>query len=174
MAQCTLYKNVNFCGPQLPLNAEDKDLNQQGFNDVTSSAKVTGSSTWIFYTNCNFGGNSYIVKPGDYPNAGAWGGQNDTLSSLRPLPSPSEGDGVIALFENTNYTGRMVVLTQSCPSFIPLHFNDQASSLIVIKGTWTVYVNTDYNGDAGTFPAGTFNANLGPNDAISSTKLNDN
>ena len=173
MSECTLYRDVNFGGAQLTLSAADCELSRQGFNDATSSAKVSESSTpWIFYTNTNFGGNSYIVKPGDYPNADTWGGESDSLSSLRPLPSASEGDGVIALFENTNYGGRMIVLTQSCPSFVPLGFNDQASSLIVIKGTWTVYVNTEYNEDAGTFPAGTYNANLGPNDAISSAKLN--
>ena len=125
-----------------------------------------------FYQDTNFAqGNAYVVKPGDHPSLGG----NNSVSSLRPLPIASEGDdGVITFFEDSyqllwKHGGANLVLSKLT---VKIGFNDQASSLIVIKSTWTVYVNTGYNGDAGTFPPGTYNANLGPNDAISSAKLN--
>ena len=101
-------------------------------------------STILWYSNVNFRGNAQVVKPGDYPTYSSWGGANDVLSSLRPLPSESEGDAVIAIFEHVNYGGQMLVLTSSEANFLTRSFNDIASSLIVVKGTWTVYKHVNY------------------------------
>ena len=170
--KCIVYRDANFSGAQLTLSTSTSNLNQQGFNDSVSSAKVSGT-TWIFYKDISFMGTSHVVKPGSYPNSGTWGGENDVLSSLRPLPSESEGDhGVIAIFEHTNYCGRMIVLTSSTPNFTTLDFNDKASSLIVIKGKWTVFRDANYQGDLGTYTTGAYISNLAPNDMMSSIKLN--
>ena len=169
---CTLYRDVNYGGAMLTLSKEMSNLNVQSFNDAASSAKVSGTP-WIFYKDTSFMSTSYVVKPGSYPNPGSWGGQNDTLSSLRPLPSESEGDrGVIAIFEHTNYCGRMIVLTSSTANFTAINFNDTASSMIVIKGRWTVFRDTNYQGDIGTYTAGAYVSNLAPNDTMSSIRLN--
>ena len=171
-SECTLYRDVNFSGAQLTLRREMSELKQQGFNDAASSAKIMGTP-WIFYKDTSFMGTSYIVKPGSYPNPSTWGGDNDTLSSLRPLPSETEGDrGVIALFEHTNYGGRMVVLTTSTPDFTKLNFNDRVSSLIVIKGSWTVFRDVNYRVDIGTYTAGAQISTVAPNDTMSSIRLN--
>ena len=170
--ECTLYRDVNFRGAQLTLSKEMSYLNQQGFNDSASSAKISGTP-WIFYQHISFMGSSYVVKPGTYPNPGSWGGENDVLSSLRPLPRETEGDrGVIAIFEHTNYGGRMVVLTTSTPNFTTLNFNDRISSMIVIKGSWTVFRDVNYRGDIGTYTAGAYISNVAPNDTMSSIRLN--
>ena len=170
--ECTLYRDVNYGGAQLTLNREMSNLNQQGFNDSASSAKVSGTP-WIFYRDTSFMGTSYVVKPGSYPNPGTWGGENDILSSLRPLPSETEGDrGVIALFEHTDFCGRMVVLTSSTPDFTTLKFNDRISSLIVIKGNWTVFRDVNFQGDIGTYTTGARISNVAPNDTMSSIRLN--
>jgi hypothetical protein len=162
---------MNYGGAKLTLSKEMSDLNQQGFNDAASSAKVSGTP-WIFYKDTSFMGTSHVAKPGSYPNPGSWGGENDTLSSLRPLPSETEGDrGVIAIFEHTNYCGRMVVLTSSNPDFTKINFNDKVSSLIVIKGTWTGFRDTNYQGDTGTYTAGAYVSNVAPNDTMSSIRL---
>ena len=168
--QCTLYRDVNYSGPSKTFDKATTSLVGIGFNDKASSAKVTGRP-WIFYQHVDFMGNSQVLQPGDYPNPDSWGGKNDDLSSLRPLPSANEGEGVIALFEHVNYCGRMLVLTASDANFVKLGFNDVASSLIVIKGRWTVYKNVNYDVALGTYTAGTYVPNLAPNDTLSSAKL---
>lgn len=168
--QCTLYRDVNYSGPCKTFDKATPSLVGIGFNDKASSAKVTGRP-WIFYQHINYMGNSQVLQPGDYPNPDSWGGKNDDLSSLRPLPGANEGDGVLALFEHVNYCGRMLVLTTSDANFVKLGFNDVASSLIVVKGRWTVYKNINYDVALGTYTAGTYVPNLAPNDTLSSAKL---
>ena len=168
--QCTLYEHVNYQGSTRTFDQATSNLVGHGFNDKTSSAKVRGRP-WIFYQHIDHKGNSQILQPGDYPNPASWGGANDDLSSLRPLPGGNEGDGVIALFEHVNYCGRMLVLTASDANFVKLGFNDVASSLIVVKGRWTVYKHINYDVALGTYTAGTYVPNLAPNDTLSSAKL---
>ena len=125
--ECILYRDINYQGPTRTFNSAVGNLVGAGFNDQASSTKVTGRP-WIFYQHVDFKGNSQVLKPGNYPNPGSWGGVNDDLSSLRPLPSESDGDAVIAIFEHVNYCGRMLVLTSSEANFVKLGFNDIASS----------------------------------------------
>ena len=132
--------------------------------------KVVGRP-WIFYQHVDFKGNAQVVEPGDYPTYSSWGGANDDLSSLCPLPSESEGDTVIAIFEHVNYGGRMLVLTSSEANFLTHSFNDIACSLIIVKGRWTVYKHINYDVALGTYTAGTYVPNLAPNDTLSSAKL---
>ena len=167
--KCTLYEHVNYQGSTRTFDQATSNLVGHGFNDKTSSAKVVGRP-WIFYQHVDFKGNSQVVNPGDYPTYSLWGA-NDDLSSLRPLPDKSEGDGVIALFEHVNYCGRMLVLTASDANFVKLGFNDVASSLIVIKGKWTIYKHVNYDIALGTYTAGTYLPTLTPNDTLSSAKL---
>ena len=96
--QCTLYEHINYQGSTRTFDQATSNLVGHGFNDKTSSAKVRGRP-WIFYQHVDFKGNSQVINPGDYPTYSLWGA-NDDLSSLRPLPDKSEGDGVIALFEH--------------------------------------------------------------------------
>lgn len=56
-------------------------------------------------------------------------------------------------------------------NFVKLGFNDMASSLIVVKGRWTVYKHINYDVALGTYTAGTYVPNLAPNDTLSSAKL---
>ena len=45
----------------------------------------------------------------------------------------------VRLFQDNNYLGREITLTDSQPNFLNINFNDQLSSLIVDAGTWTLY-----------------------------------
>jgi hypothetical protein len=171
--ECTIYQNEHFNPPQRTFDKEVSDLRKQGFDDLASSAKVSGTP-WIFYQHINYEGSSHVFQPGSYTRiAKDWSGGNDILSSLRPLPSKTEGDGVIALFEHINYGGRMVVLTSSTPDFTgKVNFNDKVSSLIVIKGNWTGFQHIKYEGDnLGTYAAGTYLPRFAPNDTMSSIRL---
>ena len=153
--KCTLYEHTKYQGSTRTFDQATSNLVGHGFNDKASSAKVVGRP-WIFYQAVDFKGNAQVVKPGDYPTYSSWGGADDVLSSLRPLPSKSEGDAVIAIFEGVNYGGRMLVLTSSEANFLSHSFNDIASSLIVVKGTWTVYKQVNYVESIGTYTAGSY------------------
>ena len=63
-------------------------------------------------------------------------------------------------------------LTTSTPDFTKLNFNDRVSSLIVIKGSWTVFRDVNYRVDIGTYTAGAQISTVAPNDTMSSIRLN--
>ena len=94
--KCTLYEHVNYQGFTRTFDKAAQNLVGHGFNDKSSSAKVIGHP-WIFYQHIDFKGNAQVVKPGDNPTYSSWGGTNDDLSSLCPLPSESDGGAMIAI-----------------------------------------------------------------------------
>ena len=96
---------------------------------------------------------------------------DDSVSAVNLLPKADEP--TIALFQNSNYGGRMVVLTGAESSFNSIHFNDAVSSIIVISGTWHLYRNTSFKGTKWTLTVGKYpNAKEGSfeNNSISSAK----
>jgi hypothetical protein len=144
--QITLYKDSNFGGRAVPLTTCGSgnlgvDYN---FNDQTSSIVVT-SGIWLVYDDANFGGASYVLRPGEYSSPDQWGGKNDAISSVRPLAG-NPGDAVIMLFADADYGGRMVAFTQSLSNFSTIDFNDTASSAIILGDTWYLYKDANFSG----------------------------
>ncbi len=167
MAKITLYENSNYGGRSLEITAADSNLGNEGFNDKASSCKVE-SGTWILYKDVNFGGSYSILKPGEYSNSDAMGLQNDSLSSLRPLPESG-----ICLFRDSYFGGRMVVLTGALSNFKTIDFNDEVSSAIVISDTWHLYKDSDFKGADWRLGVGNYaTSDSGGfiNDAVSSAK----
>ena len=176
----TLYRDNNFDGRSVTLTGSGSaDLGvDYNFNDETSSIRVE-SGIWLVYDDSNYSGSCYVLRPGEYKSPDQWKGNNDALSSVRPLVG-NAGDPLIMLFQDENYGGRMVPLNQSLQDFRAIDFNDRVSSAIVQGGTWYLYADTDFSGT--TWPVGT---RSGPdqngyvprpggsfnNDAISSAKL---
>lgn len=92
----TLFQDTNYNGHSIVLTdsaADLKDVDYPGtntpVNDRTSSIIVT-SGIWQVCQNTQFKGDSYILRSnggpnsdGKYPNAGAWDGKNDSISSVR-------------------------------------------------------------------------------------------
>ena len=140
MASITLYEDNNYRGRSVTLTGANPKLGNEGFDDKTSSCKVE-SGHWILYQNDDFGGNYCILGPGDYADAKGMGFSNDSLSSLRPLPESG-----VCLFENYEFSGRMVELTAAQSNFGNIDFNDETSSVIVVSGTWDLFQNYDFNG----------------------------
>ncbi|MFP2900434.1 beta/gamma crystallin-related protein [Corallococcus sp. 4LFB] len=50
------------------------------------------------------------------------------------------------LFQDSNYGSRMVAVTNSIASLSDIDFNDQASSAIVLGGTWLLYKDSNFKG----------------------------
>jgi hypothetical protein len=150
MAKITIYKDTNYGGRNLEFTYPEANLKNEGFNDEASSCKVE-SGTWILYKDTDFGGDYSVLGPGNYADADAMGISNDSLSSLRPLPESG-----ICLFKDTNFRGRMVALTGAESNFKNINFNDEASSVIVVSGTWNLYEDTNFKGTKWTLDVGQY------------------
>ncbi len=85
--QVTLFAETNFQGAAVVITEAVADLRQLRFNDQASSAIVEGG-TWTFYLDVNYQGQSADLAPGKYVDLGLKA-LNDSLSSLRPLPTSS-------------------------------------------------------------------------------------
>lgn len=122
------------------------------FNDgddfVPMSFKVKGSCQWLIYSSYNFDGMSYILEPGNHPATHTWGVGGNSVGSARVLPP--KGSKAIALFRWSDYTGRMVTIYNSKPD-LSMYFSGYFNSFILTGGKWTLYTDTNYNGDSLTY-----------------------
>ncbi len=160
-----LYQHSNFGGTKKTLQGRISCLTSIGFNDVVSSAKIIGTCDWIFYTDCSYGKDPAILRPGNYGWVAYWGQGNDILSSIRPVP-PS-GTVAIVLYEHYNNEGRELVLYVSVLS-LP-NFNDIVSSVAVTGGSWRLYQHNGFKGSGVTVGVG-YTQGPGGNDYISSVQ----
>lgn len=74
----------NFTGARRDLPASSNLVRQGlGWNDVISSVHNNTRQTWAFYTNANFTGRSFVLRPGQqHRNLGSFDNQ---ISSMRSL-----------------------------------------------------------------------------------------
>lgn len=161
----TLYQHFNYGGRKLELGTEAMFLGQ--YNDMLSSCDVK-DTTWILYSDANFSGVYSILKPGKYPNSSAMRIPNDRLSSLRPLPAPTEHS--ILIFQHCDFKGRMVHMTGTTTDLVVIGFNDAASSAIVLSGKWRLYSDIECRGNSYDLGVGE-HARLPGNDTLSSVQV---
>jgi hypothetical protein len=94
----TLFDDTNFGGGFLNLSGSSGNLQNQGFNDITSSVRIR-AGTWQLCEDVNYQGRCAQVNPGNYSNMQRLGLANDSLSSLRPvastLPAPAPASPII-------------------------------------------------------------------------------
>lgn len=141
-----LFADVDFAGPSLVLEGNVTDLDAWSFNDVASSARVTGGA-WTVFSDVGYAGQSRTFDDGDV----AWFGSemNDVISSAScvpdaPLPVVEGCD--ITLFSDWNLGGSSLRLRGDASSLIDHSFNDVTSSARVLDGTWRLFADVDYAG----------------------------
>lgn len=84
----TLYEHINFKGRSIKFCSNDSTLVNNNWNDLASSAKVSGGDGVVLYEHINYEGHKWKLKPGKYSdftkkklsNNRSW---NDVVSSLR-------------------------------------------------------------------------------------------
>lgn len=81
--QITLYESEGYSGRALNARKEVRNFKDAGFNDVASSAVVSGSR-WEVCQHAGFGGYCVMLQPGYYPSLAATGLDN-SISSARPV-----------------------------------------------------------------------------------------
>lgn len=148
-----LYQLPHFGGMVVPLMESVPDLDAIAF-DAPMSLKAK-SGIWAVYSEINYQGSHAIINPGGpigRPEEILWtivGRRDDakrkaraavTISSVKLLK------GQIVLYSGTNYSGKHISLTESAPRLSAFSFNDRASSVRVISGTWQLYQNNYYEG----------------------------
>lgn len=167
-----VFDHTGFRGRQLTIIQQNSDFNNEFFNDRVESIRSFGSCRWLFYEHNNFIGRTHILNVGYYSSAPSWGGHGNRISSARVLPK--EGTVAIALFQHTNYQGRMLILTGSNDHLPNIDFNDAVSSIIVLNGKWRVYEHSQFNGRYSTIGRGEYpdiHSNHIGGDSVSSVKL---
>lgn len=152
----TLHELADFGGRELSLTASIPDLRTvSGFSAIASSIKVL-SGIWTVYQDVGYSGRSHTVGPGSYNMAELKEKIGDELISSIKLHMNN-----ITLYEDGNFMGREVTLTESAPDLCHLaHFNGIASSISVHSGTWTVYQSPAYCGRYSTLTPGTYNMDV--------------
>ena len=150
----TLYDEDIGSSPSLELTTSVSSLADNGWDNRTSSAVVTGGCQWILYDIAGFEDRSSspsaispsVIGPGSYPfsNIPTFGLPNNALSAVRCLPA--EGTPAIVLFARRLYFGEMQVINSSNPNLALTNFNNRASSFIITGGVWELYSGVNYTG----------------------------
>lgn len=82
-ADVTFYEHEGFQGRSFSTDRRVPDFVRRGFNDLASSAIVSGQR-WEVCNDTDFGGRCVVLRPGQYPSMGAMG-LNDRVSSAREV-----------------------------------------------------------------------------------------
>ncbi|MCF2971696.1 beta/gamma crystallin family protein [Synechococcus sp. Nb3U1] len=85
-----LYENANYQGRSLGVSDSLRDLNTQGFNDLTTSLQIN-SGVWDLCEDVNWQGYCRRLGPGRYPDVRLVGINNDTISSVRLVSVDGSG-----------------------------------------------------------------------------------
>ncbi|MBN2134827.1 MAG: peptidase inhibitor family I36 protein [Acidobacteria bacterium] len=172
-----LYEKSNYGGKMLKVTRDVADLSGSAykFNDITSSLKLDGATSVALYDHANYLGNCQVFNT----NTGNLGGTNiehDTVSSVRINGDCSFGGSYAMLYEDQNYGGRSVRVTDSMADLDLSKFNDKLSSLKLFNlQSVAIYEHKSYMGKCQTIR----NPNVADlkesavkNDKASSIKLN--
>ncbi len=73
---------------------------------------------------------------------------SDTLSSLRPFPEVDATLPLIMLFKDSQFRGPMIYAVGPIADLGSYGFDDAVSSIIVVRGNWTVYRDARFGGTA--------------------------
>jgi hypothetical protein len=146
-----LYEHASFQGRSVRIDSEVTDLRQLNFNDMASSFRIEGGGQWELCWNANYRGSCQVVS-GQNPDLGR-SPFNDQISSVRPVGHAGPpGDRVgLTLWSEPNFRGRSVTISEDVANLERVRFNDQARSVQVHRGSWTLCEHSDYRGRCETF-----------------------
>ena len=159
-----LYDRPDFGGMRLTLNAATGDLAPYGLGARVSSVIITRGQ-WEFCTQPQFRGACVTVGPGRYnrlPPA-----LNDNLASLRPAgggplppgrpdPRPDPyGAPSIVLYAG-DFSGPELRVTDAMNDLRSRGFNDTATTVDVLAGTWDLCSDGGFSGECLRFAPGRY------------------
>jgi hypothetical protein len=93
-------------------------------------------------------------------------------ADLEVIIQTSGGRGDITLFEDDNFGGRTLHLSDTTYNFDPIGFNDMVSSFIIRRGTWQLCTAANFRGECPQYGPGEYRSVGGHfNDKFSSARL---
>ncbi|WP_282123829.1 PQQ-dependent sugar dehydrogenase, partial [Algibacter mikhailovii] len=129
-----LYSEKDYGGDVLILETNSDFLGYLNFNDKVSSIKVyeyvaPPLPTFItLFELDNYGGTSWALGVGDYPDVTLEGIPDNDVSSIE-----IEAGYVVELYSEQDYGGEVLILESNTADFISSNFNDQVSSIKVYE-----------------------------------------
>ena len=150
-----LYEHPNNQGRCIKITADVPNLSAVGFNDLASSVRIVGNWITTLFESSDYRGRSSFFSTSDANLADNTIGDN-TVSSVGVQRGTRQticdgGEGVY-LYDQVNYGGSCIKLTDSVADLSTLGFNNIASSIRLI-GNWTtaLYVDQNFGGERSTF-----------------------
>lgn len=140
----TLFDDLNYSGRSITLDGDAPDLRWVNANDLASSIRITGGQ-WEVCLEPDYGGTCQVIQQ-DLPNMSEWA-FNNRITSVRAVHRPPRDrrEGV-TLYSGPNYTGRSVTLVRETDDLRGAGFNDDARSIEVHSGSWTLCQHTQFLG----------------------------
>lgn len=164
----TLYEHDNFSGRAIELNCAMASLIDRGFSDQYSSIEVH-SGVWELYEHNDYGGKKWIFWEGkNYSDWTKWGGENDIISSLKPVNVKIASHSECRVYEDRYNRGKYIERRGPVQNFKGYR---SISFVTVLRGTWVGYVDADFKGPQILLQEGNHDVCAeGLNDAISSMR----
>ncbi|MEK8031021.1 beta/gamma crystallin-related protein [Ideonella sp. DXS29W] len=163
-AAVVLYDDGDYSGKSLAVNGPIASLGKLNMGDRVSSVDVR-RGVWQLCEDSNFQGSCIVLEPGRHHLTG---GMHDEASSIRPLyganRQPLPDAGGLTLFENSDFSGRSILITAPTEYLGRVGFGDMASAVEVHSGLWDVCTDSVYKGRCIT---------LGPGRHVLSGNLHD-
>ena len=144
LPRITVYSDVDYSGRSLVIDGDAPDLRWVQFNDMISSIRVEGGQ-WELCLEPGFRGTCQVISD-SLPNMSEWA-FNDRITSIQAVHRPprDQREG-ITLFAGRDYTGRQITIVRAEDDLSVYSFNDDANSIIVHSGVWTLCEGRDFTG----------------------------
>ncbi|XP_032270005.1 gamma-crystallin F [Halichoerus grypus] len=141
MGKITFYEDRGFQGRHYECSSDHPNL--QPYFSRCNSVRVD-SGCWMLYEQPNYAGSQYFLRRGDYPDYQQWLGLSDSVRSCRLIPHTSSHR--IRIYEQEDYRGQMVEITEDCSSLHDRFHFTEIHSFHVLEGSWILYELPNYRG----------------------------
>ncbi len=171
----TFYEREGFAGRSFIAEREVGSFQRFGYNDLASSAVVTGAA-WELCPEDGFGGRCVVLAPGEYPSLRQVGLDNRVSSVRRRDASSAAAPPTIApsitFFRDSNFAGPSVTAQQGFNEFRDLGLRGRAQSAEVIGGSWEVCPDRQFGGQCMLLRPGRYPtlASMGLNTQVESAR----
>lgn len=142
--QITVFENAGYQGRSMVIDGDAPDLRWVDFNDRISSIQVDGGQ-WELCLEPDYGGACQVIDE-SLPDMTAWA-FNDRVTSIQAVHRPrrDQREG-ITLYAGRDYSGRSVSIVRVEEDLSDYSFNDDAQSIEVHSGVWTLCEGRSFTG----------------------------
>ncbi len=138
-----LYEKENFKVPVCETTVECPSVEKRfGIKEVRSCKVISG--VWKLWKGCDYSGEYYLLKEGEYHNLEASSDGESTASAPAPAPISAPAQSLecvpfkILLYEKVDFEGPMYETTADCPSLNDCGLTE-VRSCKVISGVWKLF-----------------------------------